>query len=97
MLLFWKLVDETQMSKSLEATRHHDLTKLLIPLTLKFDSSGFAFDFNPSKAWNFNPSENNNKQLFSSFRRVEISSFRRVEISSIRRVEIKRTTRWIEL
>ena len=39
----------------------------------KFESSAFAFDFNPS--------ENNNKQLFSSFRRVEISSFRRVEIS----------------
>ena len=55
----------------------------------KFDSSGFAFDFNPSKAWNFNPSENNNKQLFSSFRRVEISSFRRVEI--------KRQNRWLKL
>ena len=34
-----------------------------IIVRLKFDSSGFAFDFNSSKAWNFKPSENNNKQL----------------------------------
>ena len=32
MSLFWKLVDETQISKSLEATRHHNSTKLLILL-----------------------------------------------------------------
>ena len=24
---------------------------------LKLESSAFAFDFNPSKAWNFNPSK----------------------------------------
>ena len=35
MLLFWKLVDETQMSKPLEATRHHNSTKLLIFLPLR--------------------------------------------------------------
>ena len=34
MLLFWKLVNETQMSKPLEATRHHDCRKLLILLPL---------------------------------------------------------------
>ena len=32
MLLFWKLVDETQMSKPPKATRHHNSTKLLILL-----------------------------------------------------------------
>ena len=35
MLVFWKLVDEAQMSKSLEATRHHDSTKLLTLLPLR--------------------------------------------------------------
>ena len=35
MLLFWKLVEETQMSKSLEGTRHHNSTKLLIFLPLR--------------------------------------------------------------
>ena len=35
MLLFWKLVDETQMSKPPEHTRHHDSRKLLILLPLK--------------------------------------------------------------
>ena len=35
MLLFWKLGDETQTSKSPEATRHHNPTKLLILLTLR--------------------------------------------------------------
>ena len=34
-LVFWKLVDETQMSKALDATRHHNLTKLLISIILK--------------------------------------------------------------
>ena len=37
MLLFWKLIDETQMSKPLEATRHHNSTKLLILLPLRAD------------------------------------------------------------
>ena len=32
---FWKLVDETQMSKPPEATRHHNSTKLLILLPLR--------------------------------------------------------------
>ena len=35
MLLFWKLVDETQISKPLEATRHHNLTKSLILLPFR--------------------------------------------------------------
>jgi hypothetical protein len=35
MLLFSKLVDETQMSKPPEATRHHNSRKLLIPLLRK--------------------------------------------------------------
>ena len=33
--LFWKLVDATQISKPLEATRHHNSTKLLILLPLR--------------------------------------------------------------
>jgi hypothetical protein len=37
MSFFWKLVDETQISKPPEATRHHDLMKLLIPLPLRAD------------------------------------------------------------
>ena len=35
MLLFWKLVDETQMPTTLEATRHHDSRKVLILLSLR--------------------------------------------------------------
>ena len=35
MVLFWKLVDETQISTPPEATRHHDSTKLLILLPLR--------------------------------------------------------------
>ena len=35
MLLFWKLVDETQISKPPEPTRHHNSIKLLIPLSLR--------------------------------------------------------------
>ena len=35
MLLFWELVDETQMSKPPEHTRHHDSRKLLILLPLR--------------------------------------------------------------
>ena len=35
MLLFWKLVDKTQMYKPLEPTRHHNLIKLLILLPLR--------------------------------------------------------------
>ena len=30
MLVFWKLIDETQISKPLEGTRHYNCTKLLI-------------------------------------------------------------------
>ena len=37
MLLFWKLVHETQISKPLEATRHHISTKLLVFLPLRAD------------------------------------------------------------
>ena len=37
MLLFWKLVHETQISKPLEATRHHNSTKLLDWLPLRTD------------------------------------------------------------
>ena len=37
MSIFWKLVDETQLFKSPEATRHHNLTKLLILLPLRAD------------------------------------------------------------
>ena len=37
MLLFWKLVDETQISKPLEATRHHISTILLVFLPLRSD------------------------------------------------------------
>ena len=37
MSFFWKLVDETQISKPPEATRHHNLIKLLILLLLKAD------------------------------------------------------------
>ena len=36
MLVFWKLVDETQISKPLESTRHN-LIKLLILLPLRVD------------------------------------------------------------
>ena len=35
MLLFWKLVDETQMVKPPEPTRHHNLRKYLILLPLR--------------------------------------------------------------
>ena len=35
MLLFWKLVQETQMSTPLEATRHHISTQLLVLLHLR--------------------------------------------------------------
>ena len=35
MLLFFKLVDETQIYEPLEATRHHDLIKLLILLPVR--------------------------------------------------------------
>ena len=35
MSFFWKLVDETQIFKPLEATRHHNLIKLLILLRLR--------------------------------------------------------------
>ena len=35
MLLFWKLVDKTQMSKPLEHTRHHDSRQLSILLPLR--------------------------------------------------------------
>ena len=35
MLLFWKLVDETQMYKTPEPTRHHNSIKLLILLPLR--------------------------------------------------------------
>ena len=37
MVLFWKLVDETQISPPPEATRHHSLTKswILLPLRAK--------------------------------------------------------------
>ena len=35
MLLFWKLVDKTQISKPLEPTRHHNSIKLLILLPLR--------------------------------------------------------------
>ena len=37
MLLFWKLVHKTQISKPLEATRHHISTKLLVFLPLRAD------------------------------------------------------------
>ena len=37
MLLFWTLVDETQMYKTPEPTRHHDSIKLLILLPLRAD------------------------------------------------------------
>ena len=37
MLLFWKLVHETQISKPLKATRQHNSTKLLIILPLRAD------------------------------------------------------------
>ena len=40
MSFFWKLVDETQMSKTPEATRHHNLIKLLILLPLRADLLG---------------------------------------------------------
>ena len=36
-LLFWKMILETQNLKPLEATRHHNLTKLLILLSLRSD------------------------------------------------------------
>ena len=35
MSFFWKVVDETQISKPLEGTRHHNLIKLLIFLPLR--------------------------------------------------------------
>jgi hypothetical protein len=35
MLLFWKLVDETQISQPPDATRHHNSTNLSIVLTLR--------------------------------------------------------------
>ena len=35
MLLFWKLINETQMGKPLEPTRHHNSRKLLILLPLR--------------------------------------------------------------
>ena len=35
MLLFFKLVDETQIYEPLEATRHHNLIKLLILLPVR--------------------------------------------------------------
>ena len=35
MVLFWKVVNETQMSKPPEATRHHNSTKLLLLLHLR--------------------------------------------------------------
>ena len=37
MLLFWKLVDETQISKPPEPNRHHNSTKLWILLSLRAD------------------------------------------------------------
>ena len=37
LLLFWKLVDETQTSKPLKPTRHHNLLKLWILLPLRAD------------------------------------------------------------
>ena len=37
MLFFWKLVDETQISKPSEAIRHHNLIKKLILLPLRAD------------------------------------------------------------
>ena len=37
MVLFWKLVDQTQISKSTEPTRHHNSIKLWIPLPLRAD------------------------------------------------------------
>ena len=37
MLLFWKLVHETQISKPPEAARHHNSTKLLILLPFRAD------------------------------------------------------------
>ena len=37
MLLFWKLVDETQISKPPEPTRHHNSIKLWILLPLRAD------------------------------------------------------------
>ena len=37
MLLFWKLVDETQISKHLEPTRHHNSIKLWSLLSLRAD------------------------------------------------------------
>ena len=37
MLLFWKLIHETQISKPPEATRHQNSTKLLIILPLRAD------------------------------------------------------------
>ena len=37
MSIFWKLVDETQMSKPPEATGHHNSIKLLVLLPLKAD------------------------------------------------------------
>ena len=55
----------------------------------KFESSAFAFDFNPSEAWNFQPFWS---LKFSTFVKLEISSFRRVEISRFRRVEISKQT-----
>ena len=36
-VIFWKPVDETQMSKPLEATKHHKSIKNLICLTLRAD------------------------------------------------------------
>ena len=37
MLLFWKLIDATQISKPLEPTRHHNLIKLWNLLSLRAD------------------------------------------------------------
>ena len=37
MLLFWKLIRETEISKPPEASRHYNSTKLLVILTLRAD------------------------------------------------------------
>ena len=45
MLLFWKLVQETQMSTPPEATRHHISTQLLVLLPLRANSkSTFQYE-----------------------------------------------------